>query len=196
MHLSHLVGPAFPSPRVFTLCPSPRSPCWRADGGVHIRTHFTEKPVPHPCHQEGASPPRWTGLPAARCCRCPSQPHRDSFQGGGGLAKGSCCSPLPVKLQHEASDGHSPGHLKRHPPNEVHLLAGVRVERGVVQLLGVEQLFLAGSWGHQASPAGRRKSIIPGVRQLTIPYLAALHSCHSPAFRVPPPSWPRRARLC
>lgn len=34
----------------------------------------------------------------------------------------------PVELEHAAGEGHAPWHLEGHPPNEVHLLAAVRVE--------------------------------------------------------------------
>lgn len=64
---------------------------------------------------------------------------------------------IPVILQHEASDSHSSRDLKGHPPYQIHLFPRVRVESRVIKLLGIEQLLLAGSWGHDPCPTGKRK---------------------------------------
>jgi len=61
---------------------------------------------------------------------------------------------VPVELQHAACDGHATGDLEGHSPDDVHAVARVRVEGGVVQLLGVVELLLWRSWGDGARPAG------------------------------------------
>lgn len=51
-------------------------------------------------------------------------------------------SAVPVEGEHAACDRHVHWHLSRHPANHKHLLPGVRVEGGVVDVLGPPQLIL------------------------------------------------------
>lgn len=63
----------------------------------------------------------------------------------------------PVELQHEAGDGHASRDLERHAADEVHAVSGVGVESRVVQLFGIVELLLCGSWGDGPCPAGQQK---------------------------------------
>jgi len=80
-------------------------------------------------HASGSSQPRGGRLAVVQPSGTP--------QGAGGC-QGCVPSGSPVELEHAAGEGHAPWHLEGHPPDEVHLLAAVRVEGRVVQLLGVE----------------------------------------------------------
>lgn len=51
-------------------------------------------------------------------------------------------SALPVEGEHGAGDGHVHWHLSGHPANHKHLLPGVGVEGGVVDVLGSPELIL------------------------------------------------------
>ena len=49
---------------------------------------------------------------------------------------------VPVEGEHAACDGHVHRHLSGHPADHKHLLAGVGVEGGVVDVLGSPELVL------------------------------------------------------
>lgn len=69
--------------------------------------------------------------PAPEEADWPCLGHRGPLEGLGAVR---AVSPArhphssPVELEHAAGEGHAPRHLEGHPPDEVHLLAAVRVE--------------------------------------------------------------------
>lgn len=58
---------------------------------------------------------------------------------------------VPVEGKHAACDGHVHWHLSRHPPNHKHLLARIRVEGGVIDILGSPELILCQARPHDPS---------------------------------------------
>lgn len=61
-------------------------------------------------------------------------------------------SAVPVEGEHAACDGHVHRHLSGHPANHKHLLSCVRVEGGVVDVLGSPELVLCQARLHVPNP--------------------------------------------